>query len=393
MGLDVALATLLGGAAEAAPAAAAVAPEVAAGAAAADAGAIALPEIAVTAAAPAAAATGAGLTGADVAAGLGAGSLLGITPALAGGLSPATHVAGDFAALPQGTNVSTTPLGLSQVPALGPGGAPTPTAAPASIRAPGSASVGGSGAGGSQASGHDLSGSAVDPGAAATDPALAGYEGAVATPANPNVEGQFGVQPAAASTPSAGTGAGNFFSKNAGLLGVLGAGLGGELLAPKLAQTLGLTNIPQQGQLTGIAGTAAAQAKQQNATGQTLEQPLVTGQLPPAQQAEVDQATQSAIGTIKSRYAAMGLSGSTMEASAIGAAQQNAQVIQANIESQMFQQGATAVSQATQDLNLQDTVYAQIMEAQVQQDAALQQSIGQFAAALGLGTAIAGAKA
>lgn len=398
LGGGLALADILGlGAAAAPEAAAAAAPEVLAAAApeiAAGTGAIALPEIAVTAAAPevaaAAAPAAAGLGGAETAAALGAGSLLGITPALAGGLSPSSVVGGEFAALPGGGAGPATPI--SAVPGFGPGGAPLPTAAPAGARLPGSAGVGGGGAGGAQASGHDLSGGAVDPGAETADPALAGYEGATATPANPNVGGQFGMQPAVTTAAKAAGGAGSFFGNNAGLLALLGAGLGGELLAPKLANALGLTNVPQQPQLTGIANQAQGIANQQFGTGTTLEQPLVTGVLPPDQQAQIDQGLNNAIGAIKGKYASLGLSGSTMETSAIADATQNAQVIKGQIEQQMFQSGATAVSNALANMNLADSVYTQLLDAQVAQDNQLQQSIGQFASSLALGSAIGAAK-
>jgi hypothetical protein len=164
-------------------------------------------------------------------------------------------------------------------------------------------------------------------------------------------------------------------------MGLMG---GGILAAPALS---GLVNkVPQQGALSGIAGQAGQIAGQQEAYGTTLQQPLVTGQLPPGAQQEVTNALNDAISQTKSRYASLGLTGSTMEADAIANMQKQSQALTFQIAQQMAQTGGAAITQAANALGIQDQVYAQLMNAQVSQDNALQSAIARMASASALGS-------
>jgi len=153
---------------------------------------------------------------------------------------------------------------------------------------------------------------------------------------------------------------------------------------------LGLNKVPGSGNLTNVAQQAGGIAGGQSAIGTQLEQPLATGVLPAAQQASLDQALNDAIGTIKGKYASLGMSGSTSEMSAIDAAKQQAEVDKAAIESQLFQSGQAALGTATSALGLESGIYQDLLNASLGQDKQLAQSISSFANALALGTAIKG---
>ena len=151
------------------------------------------------------------------------------------------------------------------------------------------------------------------------------------------------------------------------------------------------------GNLTGIAtpettaGTSLLNTGQGIITqGQGLVQPLASGagpgSLPSGAEAELSQATQSAIATIRSQYASMGLSGSTMEQQAINEVQSNALTQRYNIATQMAQTGLNEINtgegvtgQGTGALNSASSIYSNLLNQSLQQDEALQQAISGFA--------------
>lgn len=99
------------------------------------------------------------------------------------------------------------------------------------------------------------------------------------------------------------------------------AGLGTGLIAPNTAAS------------TGVAEHATSQAS-------TLENYLNTGSLPPAVQASLDQATQSAITGIKAQFAARGMPpGSSAEQQEIAAVRQNAVIQGGTLAAQLYSQG------------------------------------------------------
>ena len=165
--------------------------------------------------------------------------------------------------------------------------------------------------------------------------------------------------------------------------------IGGQLASPAITKALGLDKVPGSQNLTNLAQESDQLAQQQQAYGSTLEQPLVTGVLPPGQQQAVTNALNDATATIKARYGALGLSGSSMEAEAIANAQNQSVALQGQIEQEMAQTGASAVSSATQNLGLEDQIYQSIMSATISQDQALGNAISKFATAAGTGAGIA----
>jgi hypothetical protein len=149
---------------------------------------------------------------------------------------------------------------------------------------------------------------------------------------------------------------------------------------------LGLTgSIPNQGALTGVAGQAANAAGNANAYAGTLESPLTTGVLPQGAQEQVTQALNDSITSIKSKYASLGLTGSTAEQAAISEAQSQSQQMTFTIAQQMAQTGIQAGNQATADLGLEGTIYNDLTQAQISQDTALQNAIASFTGAIGGG--------
>ena len=127
---------------------------------------------------------------------------------------------------------------------------------------------------------------------------------------------------------------GTALSKNAGLL-TAGAGFGNDIIS-----ALG---GPPKG--TNQLNSEAAQLE--NLATQN-ENYLKTGTLPPGVQAGLNQATQSAIAAIKSKYASMGMSGSSAEQQDIQSVTTNAQVQGANIAMNLMQQGASEAGLSSQ---------------------------------------------
>ena len=196
---------------------------------------------------------------------------------------------------------------------------------------------------------------------------------------------------ASAAAPSAGSAATSAIPSGLKNLGTLLAlGVGGQVASPAITRALGLDKVPGSANLTNLANESSALASQQQAYGNTLEQPLITGQLPAGQQQTVTNALNDATATIKARYAALGLSGSSMEAEAVANAQNQSTSLAAQIAAQDAQTGASAVSSATQNLGLEDQIYQSIMQATIGQDQQLGNAISKFASAAGTGVALKG---
>jgi hypothetical protein len=182
-----------------------------------------------------------------------------------------------------------------------------------------------------------------------------------------------------------------FLGKNAGLLSLLGLGVGGQILGPKISSALGLNTVPGSENLTNLANQEGKLAQAQRQFGTAAEQPLLTGQLPPGQQQAVTNALNDAIATIKGRYASLGLSGSSMEAQAIADAQNRSTEVAGQLEQQMATTGANAISAAANLFGAENTIYSALMQAQVAQDEQLGNAISNFASAVGGGTALGSA--
>jgi hypothetical protein len=133
----------------------------------------------------------------------------------------------------------------------------------------------------------------------------------------------------------------------------------------------GVKSLPGYQQLSTEAGQLGPQAAQ-------LESYVTNGTLPPGAQAAVDQATQQAVVTVKSRYASMGQSGSTAEAEAIAGIQQNAAAQGFQIANQLLQSGIS-------ESGLASSIYQSILSTSIQQNDATISAISGLAGALGGG--------
>lgn len=153
---------------------------------------------------------------------------------------------------------------------------------------------------------------------------------------------------------------GDWLSNNPGtLLGgslLLGSSLFGNKPPP------GLSTLQQQGAAESTFANQAMSAEQ-------------TGQLPPGGQALLDNLHHSMTTQIKSKYAALGLSGSTAEAQDLAQVPQQVAATQYQMINQLVSQGLSASG-------LAQTADIASMNAQVQQDERLQQAIAGFAGAL-----------
>lgn len=161
-----------------------------------------------------------------------------------------------------------------------------------------------------------------------------------------------------------------------GLLERLGiTGMSGTDLAK-----LGLTgaslgySATQSNQPLPYGDILKANAEKAAALGSQLTDPLTGGPLPAGAQSALDQATASAKASIRSRFASMGMSGSSAERNALAQADSEAVQQRFQIAQQMAQTGF-------QQAGLSNTIYGNLANAQLQQDNELSDAIAQAAAA------------
>ena len=126
---------------------------------------------------------------------------------------------------------------------------------------------------------------------------------------------------------------------------------------------------PVPGQAT--LNTQAGQLSQQS---QQLESYLQTGTLPPGVGASLNQASAAAKAAIRSQYASMGMTGSSGESEALANVDQTTASQGANIAMQLLNTGI-------QESQLSASIYEQLMQVQLAQDAQLGNSISAFAIA------------
>ena len=144
-------------------------------------------------------------------------------------------------------------------------------------------------------------------------------------------------------------------------LALAGLGMGYDVLKGN-QMPKGYAQLEQQ------ANTLTAEANQ-------LTQGALNNALPPEAQAQLDQAQNSAMQQIRSKYAQMGLSGSSMEAQAQAGVNEAMASQGYSIMQQLMSQGLSAAQAANAALT-------QIMNANVAQGAATSGAIGNFAGAL-----------
>jgi hypothetical protein len=146
--------------------------------------------------------------------------------------------------------------------------------------------------------------------------------------------------------------------------------------------TKGSSNLPQQTPLVGQAQGQAKQAEQIQQSATPLLNALNTNTLPPGAQAALDAQLKADEAHIRSQYAGMGLSGSTMELQALqGARQANEEAKFAQMN-QLVGQGINMLNAGTGEANAATAIYEALQKQQLGQNAALGGSISNFAAAL-----------
>lgn len=134
----------------------------------------------------------------------------------------------------------------------------------------------------------------------------------------------------------------------------------------------GQQNPPGYGQIQGEASQLAKQSGQ-------LESYLSSGQLPPGIQNSINAAGEAAAASIRSRYAAQGMSGSSAESQDLANVQTAMAGQAANIAMQLYQQGVAESQVSTQ-------LYEVLMQTAMQQDAELANAVGNFAFAMAGGS-------
>jgi hypothetical protein len=158
---------------------------------------------------------------------------------------------------------------------------------------------------------------------------------------------------------------GKALSSNASwLVPVAGLGL-------SAATSLG-SGLPSQ---SGLTSTLQGHAASLAANGQQLQSYLQTGQLPPGVQNSITSATKSAQASIRSQYAARGMTGSSAEAQDLANVQQQAASQGADIATKLLQTGIT-------ESQLSDQIYGELLKTSIAQDGQLQSAVGNFASSL-----------
>lgn len=186
--------------------------------------------------------------------------------------------------------------------------------------------------------------------------------------------------PTPAATGTAGTGSsgiGSWLSTTGGNIGnwitqnptsAIGALAGGGLLLNQMFGSSSDAEAQTMKQLGQQAGSAAS-------TATMLQAPLTSGVLPPGAQSAVNQFQQGARASEISAYAKAGMGGSTGEADALQAVNQQTQAMKFGIANNLFTQAAGYAKMASND-------YAQLLQFQMQQDTDFSNALSKFVSAL-----------
>lgn len=240
-----------------------------------------------------------------------------------------------------------------------------PGAIDLSTAAPGSVSAGGGGLGSS------VTGTALAPSGSATG--IGGGTGGFTPSPAPalDLSGVSTETPSLSVPADTISGGGSFGSKALSYVGnhpglaLGGLGLGASLLMN--SSVPGLDSLQTEAGLLASKGNSASGA-------------LQSGELPQGAQAALDQATESAKATVRSRFAGLGLSGSTQEAEALSGIDEQAASQKYEMLLQLTQTGLGEIGAA-------DSLYGNIMNAEIAQDQSASNAISRFAGALAGGGA------
>ena len=226
----------------------------------------------------------------------------------------------------------------------------------------------------------DAAGAAVDP-LAASGGAAGGVTplGQATTDADMfGITGTGGAAPAGAA-PSAGS---SFLSTLTNPSQWTLGGVGKVAGVAAAGAGLGM-NLLNRGQMDPNQAMLAQQAAQLGQSGQVLESYLKTGKLPPALQAQLDQAVAAEKARIVSGYAAKGMPTDPNQNSALAQdlnnVQTNAIAAMANVQVEMMNTGL-------KETGLSSQLYQMLTQLDLQQNKDLMSAISSFAAALGGGS-------
>jgi hypothetical protein len=149
-----------------------------------------------------------------------------------------------------------------------------------------------------------------------------------------------------------------------------------ELATPKNLLTGGAALLPllKGNSIPGL-GALQNQATTFNAMGTPLAQSLNTGVLPQGAASALDSSTRAAEATVRSRFAGMGLSGSSQEADALG-------MVQAQKAAQKVKMLEDMTRIGVSEMQLATPILQTIMTQRLAQDQQQQQAIARLAAAL-----------
>jgi hypothetical protein len=148
---------------------------------------------------------------------------------------------------------------------------------------------------------------------------------------------------------------------------------------------------PNVQNLKEISGEQQNLAFQEGTQGTQFLNDFITGKLPPGQDAAIQLYLNNALAGDRSRFANLGLSGSTMEQSAESYAGLQAEALRAEILRSIAGLGIQEQGLAGQSLTGASGTLNDIISAQAKTDAATTGAIGQFAGALGKGASVPGA--
>ena len=263
-------------------------------------------------------------------------------------------------------------------------------------------------------------------GSAPTLPELGGAA-SVATAANALSGGTSSGTGTGSGSSSGGSGLGSLAGISALVPGL--AMIGSVAAGNKGADTSNLSNIANElGTMAGsnIPDTSGLAADAAALTGPNSTEALLTsqanslipsvstGSLPPGAQTLVNNALNDATNSIKSKYAQLGLTGSTMESQELASANSQAQAQSFQYAQQLTNTGISDAAAATSDINsaaaiqtniinaglsasglsatelgTSATIYNDILQSQVAQDIALQTALANFASASAIGVGLA----
>lgn len=114
------------------------------------------------------------------------------------------------------------------------------------------------------------------------------------------------------------------------------------------------------------------QASQGAAQGQQLQSYIQNGTLPPGAQAGIDQAKNAAKAAIRSKYASMGMSGSSSE-------QQELSAVESRAQAEGEQQALQLLNTGINESNMSSQLYEHILNNTMQNDQALSSAVSGFA--------------